>query len=124
LDDYTCTCDAGFEGKECEINHNDCASEAACSNHGTCIDAVDAYSCNCDDGFTGTICDIVVEVENVGTATQFPLDDGQDPWELDNPDASEQIDSGSDTSPTSEVCSAPVIVMAFLFCIWLVLAFF
>lgn len=49
-----CECSAGFEGKYCEDNINDCIpapdGTPPCLHKGRCIDDIDSYYCNC----TGT----------------------------------------------------------------------
>ena len=48
VDDYTCTCPAGFGGTNCEENINDCLDNR-CQNNGTCIDKVIAHSVPLDE---------------------------------------------------------------------------
>ena len=53
---YKCFCTAGFSGKNCSININECDTQngtANCKNNGTCIDGDGKYTCNCSDPFTG-----------------------------------------------------------------------
>ena len=71
---YTCTCQvhssnihilhsqllvyceqAGYEGKNCEVNTNDCA-RSPCAAGGTCTDLVAGFSCSCPPGTTGDTC--------------------------------------------------------------------
>ncbi|XP_067851680.1 sushi, nidogen and EGF-like domain-containing protein 1 isoform X2 [Heptranchias perlo] len=54
---YTCSCRAGFTGRRCQIDIDDCASND-CQNGGTCIDGIDGYSCKCKLGFIGKHCEI------------------------------------------------------------------
>ena len=46
--DSSCICAAGYSGKFCETNIDDCAS-SPCLN-GNCTDKVNDYSCDCEDG--------------------------------------------------------------------------
>jgi len=55
-DGYTCDCTAGWEGKNCEINHDDCNPDP-CKNGGKCIDGSSDYSCNCISGWEGKNCE-------------------------------------------------------------------
>ncbi|XP_078001352.1 uncharacterized protein LOC144453853 [Glandiceps talaboti] len=57
---YTCTCPAGFTGKDCEIEINDCNANV-CLNGGTCQDSINAFECLCTPEYTGTNCEIRVE---------------------------------------------------------------
>ena len=49
--DYECECRAGWVGKDCQTNINDCYGQ--CLNGATCIDLVDDYHCACANGFRG-----------------------------------------------------------------------
>ena len=57
---YTCDCDPGFTGAECDVNINDCVA-VNCSGNGQCVDGVHAYTCECDPGFTGVECGINID---------------------------------------------------------------
>lgn len=59
LGGYTCSCDIGFKGSNCDINIDDCVAHA-CQNNATCIDEVNAYSCSCDYDYTGELCEIAM----------------------------------------------------------------
>ncbi|XP_019624877.1 PREDICTED: uncharacterized protein LOC109470382 isoform X2 [Branchiostoma belcheri] len=50
FDDYMCNCTAGFEGRYCEINPNDCVPDPCPTNY-TCIDQVNGYVCHCEPGW-------------------------------------------------------------------------
>ena len=39
VDTFTCSCDLGFTGANCQTNINDCL-ETNCSRHGQCVDGV------------------------------------------------------------------------------------
>ena len=52
---YTCQCTAGFEGSNCKINKDECASYP-CKNGATCVDDVNGYKCSCPPGYTTTEC--------------------------------------------------------------------
>lgn len=54
-DAYLCRCRAGFSGRHCEDNVDDCAS-SPCANGGACRDGVNEYSCTCPPGYTGRNC--------------------------------------------------------------------
>eukprot|EP01043_Picozoa_sp_COSAG02_P093717 COSAG02_NODE_30208_length_555_cov_1.127193_1_plen_171_part_10 len=49
-DAFRCTCTAGFRGKTCDQDVNECLS-APCQNGAICQDLVDDYSCDCHPTF-------------------------------------------------------------------------
>ncbi|CAM9270170.1 unnamed protein product, partial [Lampetra planeri] len=54
---YTCRCDAGWEGTNCDQNINECSS-SPCQNGGTCTDADNGFLCSCTAQWTGPLCQI------------------------------------------------------------------
>eukprot|EP00808_Paulinella_micropora_P003999 g18775.t1 len=58
-DSYSCRCDSGYTGSECQQTMNECQSNP-CQNGGICVDGVNSYSCTCMAGYTGTDCQQVV----------------------------------------------------------------
>ncbi|XP_014215868.1 protein crumbs [Copidosoma floridanum] len=57
-----CSCPAGYTGKYCETNIDDCAPDAEgklpCNNNGRCHDGVNSFTCDCvGTGYTGPTCD-------------------------------------------------------------------
>lgn len=46
----------GSQGKNCEENIDDCASDP-CQNEGTCVDSTGTYDCICPSGFYGNNCE-------------------------------------------------------------------
>ncbi|MBN2802602.1 MAG: hypothetical protein JXR91_05885 [Deltaproteobacteria bacterium] len=51
---YTCTCDTGYNGVNCDNNINDCNPDPCV--HGACSDGVDSFTCTCDAGWEGVDC--------------------------------------------------------------------
>ena len=47
----------GFEGRNCEVDINECESNP-CKNNGTCVDEINDYNCTCKDGFVGKSCEV------------------------------------------------------------------
>uniref|UniRef100_A0A3P8UNW3 Sushi, nidogen and EGF-like domain-containing protein 1 n=1 Tax=Cynoglossus semilaevis TaxID=244447 RepID=A0A3P8UNW3_CYNSE len=53
---FTCSCLAGFSGRRCQINIDECASHP-CQNGGSCTDLINSFSCECPPGYTGSLCE-------------------------------------------------------------------
>ncbi|XP_043926270.1 sushi, nidogen and EGF-like domain-containing protein 1 [Protopterus annectens] len=53
---YTCSCLAGYTGRRCHIDVNECASYP-CQNGGSCIDGRNSFTCLCAPGFTNITCE-------------------------------------------------------------------
>ncbi|XP_061861642.1 sushi, nidogen and EGF-like domain-containing protein 1 isoform X3 [Colius striatus] len=53
---YTCSCLAGFTGKRCHIDVDECLSHP-CQNGATCLNGDGSFSCRCPPGFRGTTCE-------------------------------------------------------------------
>ncbi len=53
---YICVCEAGYTGRNCLKNIDDCKTDdgsSKCLNNGTCIDGVGRFSCECQDPYIG-----------------------------------------------------------------------
>ncbi|XP_053381797.1 sushi, von Willebrand factor type A, EGF and pentraxin domain-containing protein 1-like [Mercenaria mercenaria] len=57
LQGFTCTCEQGYLGTQCDINIDDCETNI-CMNNAICIDGVANYSCQCPADYTGQYCEI------------------------------------------------------------------
>ena len=65
VDVYVRTCDAGFVGRQCEVNVDKCKG-VNCSGNGRCIEEVNSFSCECDAGYSGVMCEIVSKEDTPG----------------------------------------------------------
>ncbi|XP_028300564.1 sushi, nidogen and EGF-like domain-containing protein 1 isoform X2 [Gouania willdenowi] len=57
---FTCSCLAGFSGRRCQIDVNECASHP-CQNGGTCNDQINGFICLCPPGYTGLHCETDID---------------------------------------------------------------
>ncbi|KFZ62067.1 Sushi, nidogen and EGF-like domain-containing protein 1, partial [Antrostomus carolinensis] len=53
---YTCSCLAGFTGKRCHVDVDECLSHP-CQNGATCLNGAGSFSCRCPPGFRGANCE-------------------------------------------------------------------
>ncbi|XP_075467242.1 neurocan core protein [Ascaphus truei] len=53
---YSCICQHGYTGENCEIDIDDCLSNP-CQNGGTCIDEINSFLCLCLPSYGGNMCD-------------------------------------------------------------------
>lgn len=58
--EYICDCTAGFEGKVCEIDVDDCIG-VICPEDKVCVDAVAGSECKCRDGYREPNCTLIVD---------------------------------------------------------------
>ena len=71
---YSCRCYAGFSGKNCSVNNNECEinnGTQKCQNGGSCVDGIGRFTCICTPNYLGSInliFKIVVVQHNQGWA--------------------------------------------------------
>ncbi|NXO21530.1 SNED1 protein, partial [Cisticola juncidis] len=53
---YTCSCLAGFTGKRCHVDVDECLSQP-CQNGATCLNGAGRFTCRCPPGFRGNNCE-------------------------------------------------------------------
>lgn len=69
FNEFNCSCAAGWEGKVCEIEINECASGPCV--YGSCEDLLADYRCDCDPGYAGKDCQ-----EEVNNCLEFSCVNG------------------------------------------------
>ncbi|XP_052224816.1 CUB and sushi domain-containing protein 3-like [Dreissena polymorpha] len=55
INNYTCTCVAGYTGRNCQTEIYEC-SPSPCLNGGLCSNEINKYTCTCTSGYTGINC--------------------------------------------------------------------
>uniref|UniRef100_A0A3Q2FQH0 Delta-like 2 homolog (Drosophila) n=2 Tax=Cyprinodon variegatus TaxID=28743 RepID=A0A3Q2FQH0_CYPVA len=55
--ELACRCLAGFTGRHCETDVDDCLM-GPCASGATCVDGVNRFSCLCPSGITGRFCTV------------------------------------------------------------------
>ncbi|XP_078610807.1 uncharacterized protein LOC144881533 [Branchiostoma floridae x Branchiostoma japonicum] len=71
---YTCSCENGWTGHDCDQDIDECAS-SPCSQ-GSCTDDVGSYTCKCEIGWTGHDCHQVDDCLSSPCAHGTCTDDG------------------------------------------------
>eukprot|EP00794_Sanderia_malayensis_P004747 gene4747-5371_t len=56
---YTCSCQAGYTGVNCETLINHC-NPNPCQNSGSCTSSSSGYTCSCQAGYTGVTCETLI----------------------------------------------------------------
>ncbi|XP_068679247.1 epidermal growth factor-like protein 6 [Montipora foliosa] len=50
---YKCICNAGFTGRDCKNDIDECSSENECHVNATCMNTMGSYTCTCNSGYQG-----------------------------------------------------------------------
>jgi len=80
-DGYSCFCQDGFTGYQCQTDWNECWSNP-CLNEGTCHDGIATYTCSCLAGFSGSDCEVNInECESNPCQNGGLCQDGNDGYE-------------------------------------------
>ncbi|RLU19726.1 hypothetical protein DMN91_008283 [Ooceraea biroi] len=60
--DYSCTCEYGYVGRNCENVLKQCELLTPCRNGGSCTDLHGSYKCDCRLGYNGQDCEKLAEI--------------------------------------------------------------
>ncbi|XP_070196633.1 uncharacterized protein [Littorina saxatilis] len=60
VNEYNCSCVAGYTGLLCETEIDEC-SPNPCQNGGSCFDEINGYNCTCAVGFNGSDCETNID---------------------------------------------------------------
>ena len=66
MNDYKCSCALGYNGRLCEFEIDDCATNP-CNDHGLCTDQFNSYLCECFPEYTVSYSDLVVIAKSNAT---------------------------------------------------------
>jgi len=93
-DGYTCVCPFGYEGKDCDLEIDECSEqdEPVCHNFATCSNAEGSYACTCNPGFFGD--GYAVNQDGVKWGSVL-VDDSNYGW-LDRGNAADYSDNNQD----------------------------
>jgi len=72
---YTCECQEGWNGDNCEKDIDECAPNGGlgpCKNSATCSNTKGSYTCNCASGWKGTNCDEDIDECAINAAGDGP----------------------------------------------------
>ncbi|XP_068737330.1 protein jagged-1-like [Montipora capricornis] len=50
---YKCICNAGFTGRDCKNDIDECSSKNECHVNATCMNTMGSYTCTCNSGYQG-----------------------------------------------------------------------
>lgn len=79
LNNFTCNCDPGYDGRFCENETDECFLYSPCGSHGVCQDKVADYFCECELDYGGRNCTVRlsgcddITCQNNGSCTPYLL---------------------------------------------------